>query len=71
MIHYCDNPNCECEAVEQVKVSEVKPHDSKRWLCQSCYEVYFWGVQHGREHEAMNHGVLVGNDSSQVKPKKY
>jgi hypothetical protein len=67
---YCDNQWCECPATQTVKVSINKPHDGKRRYCDSCYEVYMIGVQHGRHHEAAVHGVQVGQDSSQDKPKR-
>jgi len=67
---YCENPLCECEATERVRVSVTKPSDGWRWLCAGCYEVYYWGVQHGRMFEAACHGVPVSDQSSQDKPKK-
>ena len=51
-------------------MSVTKPSDGWRWLCAGCYEVYYWGVQHGRMFEAACHGVPVSDQSSQDKPKK-
>ena len=67
---YCENELCECTATDRVRVSVKKASDGWRWLCAGCYEVYYWGVQHGRTFEAACHGVAVDDQSSQDKPKK-
>ena len=49
MKQYCENDVCECEAVYEVSVSINHVADEVRSLCATCYEVYIWGVQHGRK----------------------
>lgn len=47
MKQFCDNPNCEAQAVTVVPVSVRRAGDQKRSLCLVCQEAYTWGVQHG------------------------
>jgi hypothetical protein len=48
---FCDNQFCENEAVKTVPVSVRHAGDSKRKFCETCYEAYVIGVQHGRYSE--------------------
>jgi hypothetical protein len=64
-IFYCSNEACESPATERVVVSENRPHDSTRNYCDSCYNIYLIGVQHGRYHEAGVRGFLPGRESTQ------
>lgn len=62
MTCYCDNPLCDTEAARKVVVSVERASDEGRLLCESCYEVFVWGVQHGRLAGAItpvNEPVLV------------
>ncbi len=47
MDRYCQNPFCENEATNVVRVSVNEPSDQKRSLCAVCEAAYSWGVQHG------------------------
>jgi len=64
----CDGINCLGEATTTVAVSVNKAHDETRNYCESCLDIYYVGVQHGRWHEATKLGKAPGRDSSQDKP---
>lgn len=44
---YCDIEHCEAPATCTVEVSEDKPSDSRRNLCEACHSAYLIGLQHG------------------------
>ncbi len=44
---YCDNEQCENEAVIAVPVSEADYGDGARPFCRPCWDAYDIGVQHG------------------------
>jgi hypothetical protein len=55
-------------ATTTVAVSVNKAHDETRNYCETCLDLYYVGVQHGRWHEAAKLGKKPGRDSSQEKP---
>jgi hypothetical protein len=65
----CDTEDCEGQAVASVPVSCNAAHDGFRRLCSICHSAYLTGVQHGRFHEAANHGTVLGRDPYLDKPK--
>ena len=65
---FCDSVYCEAEATASVKVSINAAHDAERSYCESCQDVYYVGVQHGRFHEAANYGLQPLEDTAQKKP---
>jgi len=68
---FCDVESCDSEALAVVPVSVNAPHDDHRHYCDSHYQVYLIGVQHGRFHEAAVHGAAPSKITYLDKPPTH